>query len=85
MPDKIVFEDAGDSLTFHLPLGEQLIPVRIMREAMEANFGAAPGISLADTYREHAEQMHERISSLVDQRATYTEDSPLVVREADLD
>lgn len=77
-------QDHGEWLSFRLPLGEQHIPVRISREAMEDHFDAATFKSLADAYHHHAEQIHLRVAPLAGQTTEYTPEQPLVVHTKDL-
>ena len=84
MHDATYVEDHGEWLSFSLPLGDGHVPVKISREAMEHHFDAQSFKSLAEAYRQHAEQVHLRVAPLAGQTPQFTRDKPLVVHSADL-
>ncbi len=73
-------EDHGDWLSFGMPHGGGIVPVRISRAAMEEHFDAGQGPdSLKKAYELDAEMIHARAADQIVAGQAYTADQPLVL------
>lgn len=80
MESSLNAEDHGDWLSFGMPHGGGIVPVRISRAAMEEHFdaGQGPG-SLKKAYELDADMIHARAADQLVAGVAYTADHPLVL------
>lgn len=84
MENFINVEDHGEWLNFRVQVGNQSVPVRITREAIDDHFGdPSEKLPLEQIYARKSDEINAFAKSKMVGGTAYTRDQPLILKTAD--